>query len=469
MWNLFNFQKLRTGKLLATSLLSASCVGLLSTASLAEPTGSIIPASNTVEDGVGETVVINSTVTVNLEALVETTTETVTGAPQKIDILFLADNTGSMGNAIANVQNNAQNLLNQLAATYSESDIQFGVAKYYGAPKEYNSSDTSVPGDVCECGDVIGTTTYEDTLTKKWKLRRTVYWRGDYWYKYKMVTRDSSGTKIATEWEWSTDGSLDGHTESWTDTVTENEYETIPVEMFSYELQSAMGASNEQALAAIDNWSASGGGDWREGNFFALHQAATSGAATEKGWTTGYNTNWRDDAMKIIVWFGDAPSHTSDTTQAEAITALTNNNVHVVAIDVASINYDGQASSVSAATGGAYASSSSSNVASTMETLIGNAVTSYTETITTTTNPTVNLDFKSVGDTTDLDITYTCTDPDGCTDVPNGAIRSFQMTVVGAKAKLYEFETRAYDTDSSIDVTGAIAENDINLIVIDQI
>ena len=459
MWNLFNFQKLRTGKLLTTSLLSATCIGLLSTGSVAETTGSIAPSNNTIEDGVGEMITINSTVTVNLDELVETTV----GAPEKIDILFLADNTGSMGGAIANVQTNAQSLLNQLAATYSDSDIQFGVARYYGAPKEYASGNSSVPGDVCECGDVIDTNTFEDTLTKTWKLRKTVYWSGDYWYKYKITTKDSSGNKLSTEWKWTTDGDLHNHSESWIEEITENVYASVPVEMFSYELQEAMGASNTDALGAIDDWHASGGKDWPEANFFALHQAATSGAPTELGWATGHNTNWRDDAMKIIVWFGDAPSHTSDTTEAETITALTDNDVYVVAIDVAAIDTDNQASNITAATGGAYASSSSSNVASTMETLIGTAVASYES----TTIPTVNLDFKSVGDTTGLDITYTCTDPDGCTDVPNGAIRTFQMTVTGTAAKLYEFETRAYDADSSVDVTGAIAENDINLIVID--
>jgi hypothetical protein len=76
--------------------------------------------------------------------------------------------------------------------------------------------------------------------------------------------------------------------------------------------------------AAINNWIASGGGDFPEANTFALHQVATSGGATDgigssdEGIGTGQNTGWRDNAGRIIVWFGDARSHTETVDLDEA-------------------------------------------------------------------------------------------------------------------------------------------------------
>jgi hypothetical protein len=52
------------------------------------------------------------------------------------------------------------------------------------------------------------------------------------------------------------------------------------------------------ALAAIALWSASGGGDGPEGQFFALHRLAVHGDAA-----------FRTDSTPIVVWFGDAPAH----------------------------------------------------------------------------------------------------------------------------------------------------------------
>jgi hypothetical protein len=52
------------------------------------------------------------------------------------------------------------------------------------------------------------------------------------------------------------------------------------------------------ALAAIMAWSAVGGGDGPEGQFFALHRLAGHGDAS-----------FRAGAAPIVVWFGDAPAH----------------------------------------------------------------------------------------------------------------------------------------------------------------
>ena len=126
------------------------------------------------------------------------------------------------------------------------------------------------------------------------------------------------------------------------------------------------------ALAAIGGWSASGGGDGSEGQFFALDQLA-EGAA------------WRADSTRIIVWFGDWPAHdpvcagisglSYDITEASLTARLSAAEIRVIAIstttgladgldgDPASSAYDysgtcaiegtpGQATRIAAATGG---------------------------------------------------------------------------------------------------------------------
>jgi len=88
------------------------------------------------------------------------------------------------------------------------------------------------------------------------------------------------------------------------------------------------------ALAAIAAWSASGGGDGSEGQFFALHRLAVHGDAS-----------FRADSTPIVVWFGDAPAHDPvcdeisgdtghDITEGTLTTELVNAEIRVIAISV---------------------------------------------------------------------------------------------------------------------------------------
>lgn len=52
--------------------------------------------------------------------------------------------------------------------------------------------------------------------------------------------------------------------------------------------------------AAINTWSAGGGGDTPEGQFYALDALAEA---------PGGSIGWRSDSKRIIIWFGDAPGH----------------------------------------------------------------------------------------------------------------------------------------------------------------
>ncbi len=83
------------------------------------------------------------------------------------------------------------------------------------------------------------------------------------------------------------------------------------------------------ASAAIAAWTAGGGYDGPEGQFYALDQLVDNG-------------NWRTGASKIVVWFGDAPAHDPvcsaistlgyDIDEASLTAKLVANDVRVVAI-----------------------------------------------------------------------------------------------------------------------------------------
>lgn len=89
-------------------------------------------------------------------------------------------------------------------------------------------------------------------------------------------------------------------------------------------------------LAAIDVWSASGGGDYPEDNLLGLRETAVS-------------TPWRDGSRKIIFWFGDAPGldpASDGTTLADTLAALGENCVQVIAIDLGGLDATGQATEI---------------------------------------------------------------------------------------------------------------------------
>jgi hypothetical protein len=100
---------------------------------------------------------------------------------------------------------------------------------------------------------------------------------------------------------------------------------------------------NQTAVqAGIDTWIAGGGGDFPEAGLNALFQLA-SGAVT-----------FRDGGTRIVVIFGDAPSHdpSNGHTLAGTIAALQAQDVRVVAVNVGDLNNGGQMQAIVDATGG---------------------------------------------------------------------------------------------------------------------
>ncbi|WP_173156422.1 Calx-beta domain-containing protein [Phytohabitans suffuscus] len=92
----------------------------------------------------------------------------------------------------------------------------------------------------------------------------------------------------------------------------------------------------------INQWSASGGGDFPEAVLNALYEVATGAVA------------FRPDSTRIAVIFGDAPSHdpSGGHSLADTSAALQAAGIRLVAVDVGALDFSGQFSNLTAATGG---------------------------------------------------------------------------------------------------------------------
>ncbi|KAJ5389110.1 uncharacterized protein N7496_000178 [Penicillium cataractarum] len=93
---------------------------------------------------------------------------------------------------------------------------------------------------------------------------------------------------------------------------------------------------------AVNGLTASGGGDLPEDWINALYQIATGAIS------------FRSGSSRVVVLVSDAPSHnpSGGHTLDDAITALETANIRVIAVNVGGIDTNGQATSVTSATGG---------------------------------------------------------------------------------------------------------------------
>lgn len=144
---------------------------------------------------------------------------------------------------------------------------------------------------------------------------------------------------------------------------------------YVYRRNTTLTSSTASATTGIGMWSASGGGDYQEGDLYALRQAAVGTGANASGWRTG--------TEKFVVWFGDAsghdPSGPDATTQAQATAALQSIGIKVLAIDVGTMNDAGQASAIATATGGQYYSGiNSSTIAAAITAALATGFSNYT-------------------------------------------------------------------------------------------
>jgi hypothetical protein len=205
----------------------------------------------------------------------------------------------------------------------------------------------------------------------------------------------------------------------------------------AYTQNTALTSSKSDAQTGINAWFASGGGDTPEANLFALKQVAD-------------NAGWRADAQRLIVWFGDAPGHTETTDRATAISALQAANAKVIGFNngPSGTGIDGtygadpnhQASSIVSAVGGALVNNflgvSDADFISTVAAQISSATS------------TIDLIFGSTLMGSGLNLTFTCTDPLGCTDVDAGETRTFDLGITAVTPGTYSFNVFAQGVDA---------------------
>ncbi|MDE2593459.1 MAG: VWA domain-containing protein [Burkholderiales bacterium] len=328
-----------------------SVVGVFAVAAPGAWAQSISPASYAATINIGQTITIDKTITL------------AAAGATKVDVVFLADNTGSMGGTVNNAKAGATAIMSGLSGDYN-----FGVARYYGDPSEYGMS---------------------------------------------------------------------------------------PSTSFNY--LTPLTSSVATAQTGVNAWNASGGGDTPEANYFALKQTADTSA-------------WRSDAQRIVVWFGDAPSHTETTTKTDAINALTAAGAKVVAFNNGSVGsgLDGaygadtnQASSLVGAVGGSLTNNFTSLSSSQF-------VTKVTEQISLASSS-LNLFFGSNLAGSGLTLGFTCTDVLGCNNVSGGESRTFRLSITGNLAGTYAFDVFARGiaaTEHDVITVAAVPEPSAALMVL---
>ena len=178
-----------------------------------------------------------------------------------------------------------------------------------------------------------------------------------------------------------------------------------PTSAFAYKVDQQLTGNAADVVTGINAWSAGGGDDEPEAWIGALGKIPST-------------IDFRPDSTRVLVMFGDAPSHDPSLgfTEGTATDGLVAAGVRVIAINVDGLNgahldVDGQASRVTAATGGVLTIADPDEVADTILSELQNlpAVVSHD----TTCDPGVSLSFdqpsKTVtsGDTTTFDETIT--------------------------------------------------------------
>jgi hypothetical protein len=299
---------------------------------------SIDPATFDGTMNVGDSITIHKTITID------------EGGANKVDLYFLADNTGSMGGTINQAKSGASDILGAVpTGTY------FGVGNYQG--------------DCSEGGYPAGCTT------------STIYY----------------GTGVNTP----------------------------------------LTSSAAAAQTGINEWFAGYGGDYPEAGFDSLRVVAE-------------DTAWRTGSERLIVWFGDAPSHTESTDMAGAISALNAAGATVIAFNNTSAGngLDGsygsdsnQASTIAAATGGSITNNFLSLTGQDFIDAVNDAISTATSSL--------DLVFGTSYMGSGLSFSFTCTDALGCMDVGGGESRTFDVTITALSDGDYTFDVFAAGVDAA--------------------
>ncbi len=306
------------------------------------------------------------------------------------DVVFLMDNTGSMGSMISSTRTNAATILNSISGgdeRFEGIDVQYGLATYWGDPLEYKggssnsyhcSSATEYSGKNNDIELSSGVDYYLDMIdtwgdgwnNSLWHLKlgsSVLVTKGaDFnWGRYKSggtFTVATGGTYTVTINPWSYWWPYWSSEVRWRFCAvgddTGGDSTGFPeIARKAFKVNQVITETKADVISSMSEWSTCSspggcGGDWPEANYFALHQLATEGAitdgkcadaytgtCTDMGYKTDDAIGWREESGKVIVWFGDARSHCSTVDANEAIDALLAKNIVVAAINTKSSNY----------------------------------------------------------------------------------------------------------------------------------
>lgn len=206
-------------------------------------------------------------------------------------------------------------------------------------------------------------------------------------------------------------------------------------EAFAYRMNTPLTTDTAAVLSGLEQWSAVGGGDRPEANLFGIREAAQK-------------MDWREQAVKIILWFGDAPGHdpSRGVTMADVKSALTAEGIVVHAIDSGILDSTRQAREIATHTGGrTWTVGRTDGVAAALMGAIESTLENYNE---------VRLEFGE--EPLGLGISITPERHTGAFKRDRDREFIFEMTLEAFKPGLYEFEV-----DALVDGAPVATERDI--------
>ena len=201
----------------------------------------------------------------------------------KADVVFLMDNTGSMGGVISSTRTNAINILDKIGGgdpRFAGIDVQFGVATFWGDPLEHHSGSIDHSGK-WYCGPTPSYPTRGSASPVSASSWQAAY-RCD-----KNTPDDPSddfGSRChgyAPEGSACTKPAPQMLSQMTSSQLTKYYADRRKAARRAYRVDQQLTDDQAAARTSMNAWRASGGGDWPEANYFALHQLATEGGQTD--------------------------------------------------------------------------------------------------------------------------------------------------------------------------------------------